>query len=72
MAFGQFGYTLNNAAILFSRAVIFSTRIVILCGSPCIAFFTREAAAGQRALGGHCDIILSAQAEELPFIVAHN
>ena len=37
-----------------------------------MAFFPGETAAGKRAIGGHGDIIFSAQTEELSFIFTHN
>lgn len=72
MPFSKLGDALDNDPILFSRAVIFSAGIGILGGSPRVAFFPGETTAGQRAIGGHGDIIFSAQTEELSFIFTHN
>jgi len=46
MSFSKLGDALDNAPILFSRAIIFSAGIGILGGSPRVAFFPGETTAG--------------------------
>ena len=73
MPVSQFGHTPDDAFILFSRSVIFKTRIVILFQT--FRGLSRpfgQAASSQRAVRRHGDVVLCAQLCHLPFLFPEN